>query len=295
MMPFAFIIADSPTNTSEAGQSLKTRSDNNKGEAIMLRWVTFVFSLAMLVSPSAQGSTISYLGTDSTTADGWRSTGVTKAAAYDPNGDNVYGNDGYYIAYGTSTTGGSGTIANNVMSSLPSYVSSIAAPVTDLKNGLFVAGSYGALDDPSAGTASTVSNLKETGLWDANGTTAYFTITLNSNAAFVLGVIVGTHDSTANYKAGSVLVSGSNGDSSGTIDVSSYTVTRLRADYVFFEINGTAGETITVTLTPTAGAGYATTSGLTFETVVPEPSTVVLGLAGAASLLAYAWRKRRRN
>jgi hypothetical protein len=264
----------------------------------MLRLGTFTLVLAAIVAQSAAASTISYLGTDGSVGsngEAWRSTSVTKTSAYDPNGDNVYGSDGYYIAYSNTSTG-SGTTANNVMSSLPNYVSGVTSAIASLKNGIYTSGIYGAMDNPSAGTSSTVANLFATGLWQAGNTDAlanpFFTITLSSDATFILGVIVGTHNDITYDRTGTVTVSGSNGDTSGAIDVSSYTATASHADYVFFTISGTAGETITVSLTGYSGK-QASSSGLTFETAVPEPATTVMALTGIAGLLAFAWRKRK--
>lgn len=69
-----------------------------------------------------QGAVITYLGQDATSGGDWRNSGVAKSSTFDPNGDGVYGSDGYHMAV---YVGG-----NLVRSALPSYVSGLTAPVS---------------------------------------------------------------------------------------------------------------------------------------------------------------------
>jgi hypothetical protein len=259
----------------------------------MRRFGFLAFALAIFAAQTAMASTISYLGVDSTTGAGWRSTNVAKTAAYDPNGDNAYGSDGYYFL----KTAGCGTADSSVVESvLPSYFSSVTAPLTQLAYGTWCGGQYAAVNNPTLPISGTVTNLSGNSvtLWQATKSTSttFFTITLGEDATFILTVIVGTHN-VAGYNTKTITLANSlDATDTVTTDVSSYTnVTSGNADYVFYKISGVEGETITISMT--SNGAQSSCAGIAFETVVPEPATTVMALTGIAGLLAFAWRKRK--
>ena len=262
-----------------------------------------VLTLAAISAGSALATTIDYLGTDSTTGAAWRSTGVDKTAAYDPNHDNVYGSDGYYVLYGPNPDspdnyGSWGSVAL-LMQSLPTYIDSVTEGFPRSSEWNTVWGVSAVMDDPSQPIGSSVAALAKSGVWQGTSgpgpgptTSTFFTIKLNEASTFVLTTIVGTQ-SNALFNATAVTVTGSDLVTK-TADVSSYPT--YNTDYVFFKLSGNAGDTFTVSMAGPSGAwtGFATTSGIAFEAVSsPEPSSTVMVLTGAAGLLAYAWRKRR--
>jgi len=238
-----------------------------------------VLTLVAVSAESALAATISYLGIDTTTGDAWRSTDTVKnvVTGADPNGDNAYGSDGYYVACRAS---GGGAI--NIMSSLPSsYIQSVTAGRSS-----WAAAYYAQLDDPSQAIGPNVANLPITGLWyaDSTGYNDFFTVTLEKDASFVLTTILGTSPSPG-YAATGIRVTCSD----SVTESASIAVGDGVPAYAFFKLSGAAGQTFTIALT--GGSGVGASSGIAFESVpVPEPGTLATGLIG---LLAYAWRKRR--
>ncbi len=83
---------------------------------------------------------------DTSTGPDWRTAAVAKPAAYDPNDDDVYGSDGYYVAFWSGIGYGI-----TVQQSMPDFISS----VTPKLPGVFGVGGYADLNDPSAGTQPT--------------------------------------------------------------------------------------------------------------------------------------------
>ena len=255
--------------------------------------VSVVLAMIAVLAESVAATTIEYLGTDTVTKEAWRSTATSKAASVtgvtgaDPNGDNAYGSDGYYVAWKDVTTGnGSGV---DVKSSLPSsYISSVTGVRT---NTYYNADGYAKLDDPSLAIASTVDNLPSSGVWqtDAAGTFDFFTVTLAKDTTFVLTTILGNHDGVTS-NANAIKVTSSD-DATGVTQL--ITAPDASPEYAFFKLTGKAGQTFTITLTGNAGNVNTTTAGIAFESAVPEPSTTVMIISGIAGLLAYAWRKRR--
>jgi len=247
-----------------------------------------VSAIAAILAQSAAATTIEWLGLDSTTGAGWRSTNVNqsgKLAQYDPNGDHAYGSDGYYVAWkDVVNSNGAGV---DVLSSLPS---SYIAGVEALRNNSYYNSGYAKIDDPSQTIGENVADLAATGVWqtDAAGTFDFFRITLAKDATFVLTTLLGTHDqNTAN--ANWIKITSSS-DATGVTQ--GLPTVGNSPEYAFFKLSGKAGDTFTVTLTGNEGNNNTCSSGLGFEQV-PEPSAIVMTVFGLASLLAYAWRKRK--
>jgi len=251
-----------------------------------MKTTNVVWSVAMVclsLGATSNGVTVvNYLGSDVTTNGAWESTNVAKTAAFDPNGNQAYGSDGNYIYYNQVVGGNNTELLSNVM---PGYatVSQVAA----LK---YSAPSYAAFDDPTAGPGVDVYDAHVGFFYDWAYGTSYvnlLNVTLTNNADFVLGVIAGGTTSTPDALRVLQTVGGTAealADSSGTPKQ-----TGGRVDYYFFHISGTAGDQFV--LSGLGTDGYDGVTGLTLESsVVPEPSTLMCGLAG---LLAYAWRRRK--
>jgi hypothetical protein len=260
----------------------------------MFRIGTFILTLAVVSAQSALGSTISYLGLDTTTNAGWRTTTTTKTASYDPDGDNVYGSDGYFVAYHGTAGGG---YPADAMLKLPSYLSSVSSPRTSLTGangttkGTYYSSDYAAIDNPSLLSGSSVSDLAATGVFQGNPNSAasveMFDISLASDATFVLALILGTHNDLT-HEVNSVTITSSTGV---TLTESVSTIAAKSAEYMFFTLSGAAGETFTISMTGNGNTPSCT--GIAFEAATPEPSTNAMLISALAGLLAYGWRKRR--
>ena len=237
---------------------------------------------AGLAQSSSAAMTTNALGLDTTTGEAWRSTSVAKTAAYDPNRDNVYGSDGYYVVKGDNLS----TLAT-LVSKLPTYISSITP---SYPNDTYAYSEYSALDDPSQ-TGAIAPNLSPCTstwqTWSGNGTT-YFTVKLAEDASFVLTVIVGIHNAEVCNVSAVTVTSGS--ASAMVSDIS----TVQGAKYAFFTLTGNANDTFAISLTGMTGSGdrAPSSSGIAFE-AVPEPSTIMALVTGIAGLLACGWRKRK--
>jgi hypothetical protein len=247
-------------------------------------WSVVVVSLLACVS--ANGAIVDYLGSDVSTGAAWRTSTVTKPATFDPNGDGGYGSEGNYVYYMQND---SGLLTEHLSNSSPAYASvSQASGVSKYANP-----SYGRIDDPTSpiGAATWEADRGYFYNWAYGPSYAnLLTVTLTSNADFVMGAIVGGSTMSPDGLRVLQTVGGSAealADTSGTPRASGG-----RLDYYFFHVAGVAGDQFVV-------SGYATDrdagiSGITFEsTAVPEPSTLALVTIGAAGLLAYAWRRWR--
>lgn len=253
-----------------------------------MKTTTVLWSVALvclsLGATSNAVTLVSYLGSDVTTNGAWESTDVAKTAAFDPNGNNAYGSNGNYLYYNQVVESVNTELLSNVM---PSYatVSQIAG------NNKYSNPVYAAFDDPAVGPGVNVYDAHVGFFYNwAYGTAQVnlLNVTLSSNADFVLGVIAGGSTMTPDGLRVLQTVGGAaeaSADSSGTPKQ-----TGGALGYYFFHISGVAGDQFVV-----SGLGTDRDVGITGVTlessaVIPEPSTLMCGLAG---LLAYAWRRRK--
>ena len=205
-----------------------------------------------LAATSANAAAISHLGNYINYGDGWRSTGDPDkdggggVANSDPNGDNAWGSDGYYVAR-----------ASAVASSLPAYITSVG----DNRLGISNEVTY---DDATLAIANDVADAP--GVAFLNATPLIFTFTLAQDATFVLTAIFDTATTPSYYVEG-ITVDGPTASDDTTGLSGDETV-----DYAFFEVSGEAGDVFTVTVA-NSNSNYAM-SGLGFE-AVPETGVAI--------------------
>ena len=86
------------------------------------------------------------------------------------------------------------------------------------------------------------------------------------------------------------------GSSSGNLGSGTFSTPDATAATHDINLTGSGGETLTLSLVQTSGAGsYLAMDNLTFDqAVIPEPSTLALALAGMGGLGALAIRRKRK-
>lgn len=258
--------------------NVQTKRDRSGALAVVL-----ALGVMLNVVAAAEGGTVTYLGQDTSTLANWRTPATAKPAVFDPNGDDVYGSDGYHAAFLSGVGGG----VISVQTSLPNYITG----VTPTLAGVYSSGGYEWINDPSAASQPTD---KATGLWHQGvGTvqTSLFDVTLSRKVSFVLGVISDTHDQQNGYNMDGI---GARQTVGGSVDTGLQSMARSggQAYYEFFAISGVAGDVFTVYGRNSTG-GSVTVTGLTFEET-PEPSALAMLLGVIAlGLLGYLWRRRR--
>ncbi|MGB0766815.1 MAG: PEP-CTERM sorting domain-containing protein [Phycisphaeraceae bacterium] len=219
---------------------------------------------------SVQAATITGEGFDFSIGGDWRTAATDKADAYDPDGDEIYGTDGYYVGGSPITAGSGGTAIATVYDSLPSYITSVTAV-----GNFYSANAYADADNPDA--PLTDINL---GLYYTGGDK--FTITVAEDRQFILTVLL--NGSNTGGLPVDITVYEDGGAATATLDTpASETAV---PGYAFFTIDAQADDVIVVGFT---GSNTQGLSGVAFE-VVPEPgSLALLGLGG----LLVASRRRR--
>jgi len=236
-----------------------------------------------LLAGSAQAATITFLGEDSTTGSNWRTTSVSKSSTFDPNGDNVYGSDGYYFGGSAITGGAGGTPTPTVYTSAPSYIATIAP-----SGAFYVSNAYLDFDDPTAAVGSAVNDING-GLYYNAGTK--FSFDVSADTEFVVAVLIGGSVSTNSSPTG-ISISQTAGTGSGTASATSIPALAI-GEYVFFGIDAAAGDSFDVDIDATNKQGIV---GLGFEAVpapVPEPGSLAILVAGGLSSALLLRRQRR--
>lgn len=221
--------------------------NNNKLAAIA--------GLVLALAPTAQAATITYLGSDVDTHAAWRSTDVAKTAAFDPNGDNAYGTDGYH------TFNGSGLV-----SAPPTYI-------TNLNDGpnTFSGSAYPDMDNPAAPIGVAVADVDAGVFFGINDTN--FNFELAEDSEFVLTIILGGNHNQ-NRPTGITLTQTVGG--AATASATPWTESNPTndgtqgVDYLFFKVTGVAGDVFNIQPSGT-DVNVEAISGVAFE-AVPEPS-----------------------
>lgn len=232
---------------------------------------------------SAPAATITFLGEDSTTGANWRTTSVSKLSTFDPNGDNVYGSDGYYFGGSAITGGAGGTPTPTVYTSAPSYIATIAPG-----GSFYVSNAYLDFDDPTAAVGSAVNDING-GLYYNAGTK--FSFDVSADTEFVVAVLIGGNVPTNSSPTG-ISISQTAGTGSGTASATSIPALAI-GEYVFFGIDAAAGDSFAVDIDATGKQGIV---GLGFEAVtvpVPEPGSLAILVAGGLSGGLLLRRQRR--
>ncbi|MDE0837075.1 MAG: PEP-CTERM sorting domain-containing protein, partial [Akkermansiaceae bacterium] len=236
-----------------------------------------IAGLVLALGPVAQAATILYLGSDAVSSAAWRSTDVDKAingpAGADPNGDNAYGNDGYSLV--PMATPISPTTA------LPTYVTSVSF-LGNLYNG---GGGYPQIDDPTDAIDVAANQTPIiTGITFGNSPITNFILLQDSK--FVLTILL-TGNSSSNRPTSLSLTRTVGGAATDAATIPTYT---NDVHYLFFEVDGTAGDKFEIT----GGiSGIQGIGGVAFEAMaIPEPSTFALTALG---LLGLIGTRRRRN
>jgi hypothetical protein len=222
-----------------------------------------VATLAVItLASTSQAAIITSLGSDTTTGADWRTAGVAKSSTFDPNGDNIYGSDGYYMG----TFPGSNGFDTTILQSAPGFLSSVSTAYSiPTTNKYYSSSAYSLFDDPTAS-----GEVRGT-LFYTNE--AHFTFTVGQTTDFLLTVLVGTNGSDS---PSSVTVDQTAGSGSGTATFN-FAGNNSVSEYVFFDISASSGDVFTVSKAGGSGDGI---TGVAFE-AVPEPASLaLLGLGG---------------
>lgn len=241
----------------------------------MIHRKLFIMAIAaLLLAGTTQAAVITTLGSDTTTGADWRNAGVPKPSAFDPNGDNIYGSDGYFMGIYPGPPNGFNT---TILKSTPSYLSALdTAYAIPTSNKYYSSSSYSTFNNPTA-----AGNVIGT-LFYSNE--AHFTFTVGQTTDFVLTVLVGTNGSVS---PSSVTVDQTVGGS-GTATFN-FPGNNSVSEYVFFDISAATGDVFTVSKDGSTNAGI---TGVAFETV-PEPASLIL--LGAGSMLVLSRRRVARH
>lgn len=258
----------------------------------MRRFLVLTFFAAFAASPVLAG-TATYLGRDANIGPGWRSTSVAKNPLFDSDGDGAYGSFGYYLPI---SNGSAGSVT--IDSQLPAYISAVTP------NALYgeTNGFLQMADDPTQPISANVSDITLGYIFGGNVAEADFlSITLAQPITFTLGIILDHHTnvgyagSATAYTPNDIRIRqtiGGTGDS-GYINMSD--VRNGVIDFAFFSISGNAGDQFTISGTQNGGWSNMGIAGITFETPVPEPSTITLYLFGLTTFVLAGRRFAKRS
>src|SRR6266852_5173779 len=161
------------------------------------RILTAALMLASALVPAAHATVITYVGRQTDSGPGWRTSAVSKPL--DLNGDNILGTDGYQVV--------------NRPAVLPAYVSSMAILTTvNVGNA-----NYASMDDPTNASATFVTGTMEAHPSVGVAATNLFRFTLNTNAVgrtIRVGLLVDNLDNYSNNALSLVLTNDGTGATS---------------------------------------------------------------------------------
>jgi hypothetical protein len=256
----------------------------------------------------ALAQVITYVGSETgSPANGysvqnWSNPGVAKA--FDIGGTEEYGTAGYYqirptpnsspsdVSEAASAGNDLGITAgsNPTLFSLPSFLSSATGSAGNFVN----FGGYSTYRGPDGST------LYRQGALSVSVNNGPYNSPAGSNASYFGIAMSFTLNSTANFRLGLAVDSVGSGTFAPNYvsigGVFSDALTRDgSADMVFFDIQGTSGNTFDVALWQNTGTQSVAALSLITYDVIPEPSTYALLTLAAAGLGAHRWRIRRRT
>ncbi len=235
--------------------------------------ITNVLTLAVVVmacfaftASSANAAEVEWLGSDATTGEAWRSTSVAKPAAFDPNEDNAYGNDGYHMATGRGIHAGDGPVVKQLK---PDYLSSLMTGTDALE---YADVAYPQLDDPTLPISSTVANTHLGQLYSpvAGDNLQMLSFTLARSVEFVLTIVVDLTNSTPSALRLNQTVGGA---ATASAIIPTYDGV-VRPGYLFFRVKGTNGDAFVIEMD--ASAVNRSICGAAFEEIPPLAGTVFI-------------------
>lgn len=241
---------------------------------------------ASLGTVSAGAGTSAFAGSDLTTAGQWRTASVVKPK--DPDGDNVYGTDGYAI-WGLD---GVETVVN------PAYATITRNPAL-----IFYPGNpgYQNIDDPTnpAGPQKVTGAISSPNPPGSTDPTDFYTLTFTQARLVRMGVLVDNSTEPALSPATLRLRQTAGGTyDSGYFAAGDGTSRNKTVDYYFFDIAAQAGDVFVISgnndpgyfgngvagmFLDTAGWNYATLDGPAGPTTVTITATDSLGAAGTTT------------
>jgi len=246
---------------------------------------TLFAALCALAPVFAQASTISFLGVDADRGTEWRNTDVVKL--FDADANNVYGTAGYFLI----ATGGAGGVSPTSGTDIIMNPAFIAAGSQGVLPGVNRAAfpSYDVINDPAFPHPPTTPTLISGTVTDGTGDKVSFTIAAGgAPASFRLSIFADNLDGVG-FNAASLTVR--NAANTATATAPSI-VGNQDTDLYVFQIDGAvAGEQFFVAAAQGAN-GTATFAGLAYD-VVPEPTSMVLGLIGGVGMLGMLRRRQR--
>lgn len=264
------------------------RNDQNSG----IGWSGLLMGVVCGLAPAASlhAAVISYLGRDVDTKADWRKSSVAKSDVYDVDEDNIYGTDGYHVFTTDSANTGSGKAVP--VSSQPAYIGSMSFVQT---------ANYSSINFPQFNKIDLTGNVsvgvsQPPGLGQVTPGTevGMYTFTLDEDrSSFVLGIVQGWNAGIAGQGRLRQTVGGS-ADSGYTTLSPNPTSTLNYVFYNFYQIDGgKAGDTFVFSIkNDTTGNRTPLLTGVTFDTVVPEPVTFT-GVAGMTSFFLLMRRRLR--
>ncbi len=235
-------------------------------------------TLAFAVQSSAQA--FNFAGSDFTTNDAFRTDSVVKSL--DPDGDNIYGTDGYTVF--RSTGSGAATSANNNIVATPSY-----ANINILSGLIYYTGdssstNYVDIDDPIQTGSGTVPNIESGILFKGGvngGNTQFLDLDFTNAGNYRVGFLVDNADYTAISPVSLTLAQTAGGSNSATTNL---TDRDLDGDYYFFDVDAQVGDVYRLSGVGDPSFASNGIGAITFDTV-PVPTPVPFGVSTDLSIL----------
>lgn len=235
--------------------------------------------LATTLTFAAQSSAqaFNFAGSDFTTNDAFRTSSVVKSL--DPDGDNIYGTDGYTVF--RSTGSGVGSTANNNLVQTPSYATIDIVPGLSYFTGNNSSFNYVDIDDPTQTGSGSVPNIESGALakGDGSGTTEFLDLNFTIAGNYRVGFLVDNADFAAISPVSLTLAQTTGGSNSDTVNL---TDRNLDGDYYFFDVDAEVGDIYRLS---GLGDPARTANGIGAVTFDTLPTPVPFGVSTDLSIL----------